>query len=198
VHDRGDDPCESSTIPRRTKRVRRAASPRAQYAVPNSANVAKSLDVPADQTPLTSLCDVETIPVQGFLTRQILLSKVVYSFTVEEQFEHSCVRAWARISSDSRKQASSRPTKPHHPAVSRAGTTKRPNRFLSEDDQLLIELREDRGLPWKEIEYANQPVLNLVRQYDPKGERTLGIITKPDRLPAGSETESSFFDLVKG
>ncbi|KAJ5742529.1 P-loop containing nucleoside triphosphate hydrolase protein [Penicillium nucicola] len=45
-------------------------------------------------------------------------------------------------------------------------------------------------------DYANQPILNLVRQYDPKGERTLGIITKPDRLPAGSETESSFFDLA--
>jgi hypothetical protein len=46
-------------------------------------------------------------------------------------------------------------------------------------------------------DYANQPILNLVRQYDPKGERTLGIITKPDRLPAGSETESSFFDLAR-
>ena len=40
---------------------------------------------------------------------------------------------------------------PHHPEVSRAGTTNRPSRFLSEDDQLLIELKEDRGLPWKEI-----------------------------------------------
>lgn len=45
-------------------------------------------------------------------------------------------------------------------------------------------------------DYANQPILNLVRQYDPKGERTLGIITKPDRLPPGSETELSFFNLA--
>jgi hypothetical protein len=151
VHDRGDDPRESSTIPHRTKRVRRAAPPRAQYAIPNSTNVAKSLDVLADQTPLTSLRDIETIPVRGFLTRQILLSKVVYSFTVEEQFEHSYVRASARILSDSRKQVGSRPIKPHHPEVSRAGATNRSNRFLSEDDQLLIKLKEDRGLPWKEI-----------------------------------------------
>ncbi|KAJ5471832.1 P-loop containing nucleoside triphosphate hydrolase protein [Penicillium diatomitis] len=45
-------------------------------------------------------------------------------------------------------------------------------------------------------DYANQPILNLVRQYDPKGERTLGIITKPDRLPPGSETELSFLNLA--
>ncbi|CAI7611760.1 unnamed protein product [Penicillium pancosmium] len=45
-------------------------------------------------------------------------------------------------------------------------------------------------------DYANQPILNLVRQYDPQGKRTLGIITKPDRLPPGSETELSFFDLA--
>lgn len=45
-------------------------------------------------------------------------------------------------------------------------------------------------------DYANQPILNLVRHYDPKGERTLGIITKPDRLPPGSETELSFFNLA--
>ncbi|OXV08567.1 hypothetical protein Egran_03670 [Elaphomyces granulatus] len=33
-------------------------------------------------------------------------------------------------------------------------------------------------------DYANQPILNKVRRFDPKGDRTLGIITKPDRLPA--------------
>lgn len=46
-------------------------------------------------------------------------------------------------------------------------------------------------------DYANQPILNIVRQYDPKGERTLGIITKPDRLPSGSESEQSFLKLAR-
>ncbi|GFG16990.1 conserved hypothetical protein [Aspergillus lentulus] len=46
-------------------------------------------------------------------------------------------------------------------------------------------------------DYANQPILNKVRQFDPKGERTLGIITKPDRLPPGSDTENQFFRLAK-
>jgi hypothetical protein len=156
VHDSDDDPRGNSTIPRRTKRVRRAAAPRAakfsrHNALRNSAKEAEFLDVPADQTPLTSLHDIETIPVRGFLTRQILLSKVVYSFTVEEQLEHSCVRESGGISSDSRNQVGSRPTKPHHPKLSRAETNDRPTRSLSEDDQLLIELKEDRGLPWKKI-----------------------------------------------
>lgn len=46
-------------------------------------------------------------------------------------------------------------------------------------------------------DYANQPILNLVRRYDPKGERTLGIITKPDLLPSGSESEQSFLKLAR-
>lgn len=46
-------------------------------------------------------------------------------------------------------------------------------------------------------DYANQPILNKVRQFDPKGERTLGIITKPDRLPPGSDTENQFLRLAR-
>lgn len=46
-------------------------------------------------------------------------------------------------------------------------------------------------------DYANQPILNKVRQFDPKGERTLGIITKPDIPPPGSETETAFLELAK-
>jgi GTPase SAR1 family protein len=46
-------------------------------------------------------------------------------------------------------------------------------------------------------DYANQPILNKVRHFDPKGERTLGIITKPDRLHPGSETEDAFLRLAK-
>ncbi|KAI0183596.1 P-loop containing nucleoside triphosphate hydrolase protein [Xylaria flabelliformis] len=44
---------------------------------------------------------------------------------------------------------------------------------------------------------ANQGILRRVRQFDPKGERTLGIITKPDTLSAGSKSEASFLELAK-
>ncbi|CZS87940.1 related to interferon-induced GTP-binding protein Mx [Rhynchosporium graminicola] len=44
---------------------------------------------------------------------------------------------------------------------------------------------------------ANQPILQKVRAVDPQGDRTLGIITKPDRLPAGSGSESKFLELAR-
>jgi hypothetical protein len=43
----------------------------------------------------------------------------------------------------------------------------------------------------------NQRVLTFVKKADPEGVRSLGIITKPDTLPAGSGSERAFFDLAK-
>lgn len=46
-------------------------------------------------------------------------------------------------------------------------------------------------------DYANQIVLNLAKKYDPRGHRTLGIITKPDTIPAGSDSEAAFASLAR-
>ncbi|KAH7117540.1 interferon-induced GTP-binding protein Mx [Dendryphion nanum] len=46
-------------------------------------------------------------------------------------------------------------------------------------------------------DYANQGILSKVRKVDPDGERTLGIITKPDRLPSGSGTEAAYINLAR-
>ena len=46
-------------------------------------------------------------------------------------------------------------------------------------------------------DYANQGILTKVREVDPERERTLGIITKPDRLPSGSGSESAFLQLAR-
>ena len=46
-------------------------------------------------------------------------------------------------------------------------------------------------------DHANQPILTKVRKYDPDGDRTLGIITKPDRLPSGSGSEKAFISLAQ-
>lgn len=43
----------------------------------------------------------------------------------------------------------------------------------------------------------NQGVLDYVKQHDPDARRTLGIITKPDTLDVGSESESRFVRLAK-
>lgn len=46
-------------------------------------------------------------------------------------------------------------------------------------------------------DYANQIVLKRAKEVDPDGVRTLGIITKPDTLPEGSDSEDDFFSLAK-
>lgn len=46
-------------------------------------------------------------------------------------------------------------------------------------------------------DYANQVVTDLAREVDPRGARTLGIVTKPVTLVVGSESEPSFRDLAK-
>ncbi|KAF7308050.1 hypothetical protein MKEN_01167300 [Mycena kentingensis (nom. inval.)] len=38
-----------------------------------------------------------------------------------------------------------------------------------------------------ETDFENQGAHNLVKKYDPKGMRTVGVLTKPDRIPAGEE-----------
>ncbi len=46
-------------------------------------------------------------------------------------------------------------------------------------------------------DYANQIILQRARQFDPTGDRTLGIITKPDTLHTGSDSEADFVSLAK-
>lgn len=46
-------------------------------------------------------------------------------------------------------------------------------------------------------DYANQIVTELARKFDPKGFRTMGIVTSPDTLIPGSDSEASFLSLVK-
>jgi GTPase SAR1 family protein len=46
-------------------------------------------------------------------------------------------------------------------------------------------------------DYSNQSILKKVRIVDPEGDRTLGIITKPDRLYSGSGSEKAFIELAR-
>jgi hypothetical protein len=46
-------------------------------------------------------------------------------------------------------------------------------------------------------DYANQVILERCREVDPKGSRTLGIITKPDSLRPGSENKKTWLDLAQ-
>lgn len=39
-----------------------------------------------------------------------------------------------------------------------------------------------------ETDFENQGAHHLTKQYDPEGKRTVGVLTKPDRIPAGEES----------
>ena len=45
--------------------------------------------------------------------------------------------------------------------------------------------------------FANQIVLQLAKTHDPQAQRTLGIITKPDRIEAGSKSEASCIEHLQ-
>ncbi|CAN8098326.1 unnamed protein product [Discula destructiva] len=45
--------------------------------------------------------------------------------------------------------------------------------------------------------FANQPVTKLAREIDPRGTRTLGLITKPDKIDHGSENETYCVDMAQ-
>ena len=46
-------------------------------------------------------------------------------------------------------------------------------------------------------DYANQIILKKCRDVDPKGSRTLGVITKPDFLRPASDNEATWIDLAR-
>ncbi|KAF4637861.1 hypothetical protein G7Y89_g215 [Cudoniella acicularis] len=46
-------------------------------------------------------------------------------------------------------------------------------------------------------DYANQTILEKVREVDPEGDRTLGVITKPDVPPGGSGSEQAYIELAQ-
>lgn len=45
--------------------------------------------------------------------------------------------------------------------------------------------------------FANQPVTRFAREIDPSGTRTLGLITKPDKIDRGSDNENYYVELAQ-
>lgn len=100
--------------------------------------------MPRDGRPISGLSDIETIPIRGFLTRKILLSKVVYSITFEERNDGTCLHEPGGIPSDCDREAQRR--KLPLQKSSQIGKSNRKPRALSKDDELLIKLKEERRL----------------------------------------------------
>lgn len=65
------------------------------------------------------------------------------------------------------------------------------NDYISEKRTIILAVISAKN------DYANQIILKRCRDFDPEGTRTLGIITKPDFLRAGSENEALWLDLAQ-
>ena len=99
------------------------------------------------------------------------------------------------------------PRQPHLTLVDLPGLIHAENKQQSAADVQLVKalvksyVANTRGIILAVVsaknDYANQIITKLAREVDPKGTRTLGIITKPDTLHVGSYNEKAFLDLAK-
>ncbi|KAJ6136937.1 hypothetical protein N7497_012189 [Penicillium chrysogenum] len=140
-------------LPRLRKRQRRTATTKIQPAQARreSPHCVFSLPGPEEEIaspcPATSLQDIQTIPVRGFLTRQTILSRVIYSCTFQEDRQASCPHGPTKGPAYDKNLDNTR----HATQSSSKKQPARATRFLPDEDDRLIELKEQRGLPWSRI-----------------------------------------------
>jgi GTPase SAR1 family protein len=99
------------------------------------------------------------------------------------------------------------PSQPHLTLVDLPGLIHAENKQQSAEDVSLVTslvkmyMAQPRSIILAVVsaknDLANQVVTKLARDVDPKGIRTLGIITKPDTLPIDSQSERDFVELAK-
>jgi GTP-binding protein EngB required for normal cell division len=99
------------------------------------------------------------------------------------------------------------PSQPHLTLVDLPGLFQASNKAQSDEDAeavtslVLTYMRKRRSIILAVVsaknDFANQIVTRYARDLDPEGNRTLGIITKPDTLHAGSDSEKAFAELTE-
>lgn len=99
------------------------------------------------------------------------------------------------------------PDQPHLTLVDLPGLFQAGNKAQSDTDVQVVQdlvlsyMKKSRSIILAVVsaknDFANQIVTRYARELDPQGLRTLGIITKPDTLDAGSGHERSFVQLAE-
>ncbi|TGJ87368.1 hypothetical protein E0Z10_g1408 [Xylaria hypoxylon] len=99
------------------------------------------------------------------------------------------------------------PTQPHLTMVDLPGLFLAGNKDQSEDDATVVEtlvlsyMRKPRSIILAVVsaksDFALQQVTRHARALDPQGVRTLGLITKPDTLDVGSDSERFYVELAQ-
>ncbi|KAJ0167239.1 Interferon-induced GTP-binding protein Mx2 [Colletotrichum tanaceti] len=99
------------------------------------------------------------------------------------------------------------PSQPHLTMVDLPGLFRAGNQDQSLEDATIVRemVRRYMARPRSIIlavvsaksDFALQEVTELARKIDPRGIRTLGLVTKPDTLDAGSDSEAAYLRLVQ-
>jgi GTP-binding protein EngB required for normal cell division len=99
------------------------------------------------------------------------------------------------------------PSQPHLTMVDLPGLFLAGNKDQTEEDSQLVEslvlsyMKEPRSIILAVVsaksDFALQQITRHARAVDPKGTRTLGLITKPDTLDEGSDSEKFFAELAQ-
>ncbi|KAK3938319.1 P-loop containing nucleoside triphosphate hydrolase protein [Diplogelasinospora grovesii] len=111
------------------------------------------------------------------------------------------------FSTDVLRIESSSPTAPNLTLVDLPGLFNAGDSYQSEDDADMVQnlvvsyMKQRRSIILAVITadnpFANQPVTKFARFIDPSGKRTLGLITKPDKIDKGSESERYYVELAQ-
>lgn len=99
------------------------------------------------------------------------------------------------------------PDQPHLTLVDLPGLFTAANKDQTDDDaamvkQLVLHYMQQEGsiilaVVSAKSDFALQSVTKYTREFDPQGRRTLGLITKPDTLPTGSDSEKQYIQLAR-
>lgn len=99
------------------------------------------------------------------------------------------------------------PVQPHLTMVDLPGLFRAGNRDQSAEDALIVSkmvrdyVKRPRSIILAVVsaksDFALQEITEMARELDPHGLRTLGLITKPDTLDSGSESEAAYIRLAQ-
>ncbi|KAF2719333.1 hypothetical protein K431DRAFT_228850 [Polychaeton citri CBS 116435] len=111
------------------------------------------------------------------------------------------------FSTDTLRVELSGPNQPHLTMVDLPGLFRAGNREQSLKDAVTVRtmvrerMKQTRSIILAVVsansDFALQEITELARELDPNGMRTLGLITKPDKLDPGSDSEASYVKLAQ-
>lgn len=111
------------------------------------------------------------------------------------------------FSTDVLRIESTSPSAPNLTLVDLPGLFGASDKNQSDDDAALVQelvvsyMRQRRSIILAVVAadnpFANQPVTKFARDIDPSGTRTLGLITKPDKIDMGSDSERYYVELAQ-